>query len=220
MAAHDAILFPLSVQSGVSAVEYATSVVDLGNAREQRIAHWLDGRVTFDAALGLRSLKDLRALLAFFRARKGRARSFLVRDLLDYEVGPGAEGIFGEGDGVETVFQLTKTYSDAYNADVRPIAKPEASTVQIYRDATLLTAGVDYTLDAATGLVTFTSAPVADAILSWTGQFFVPVRFAEDTLPADQIFYVYETVPAGAEWKPTNASGPIPPVKLIEVFGE
>ena len=176
MADVDDILFPLSVERFLSAPSFNTTIIELGNGDEVRIANWDDGRVEFNAALGVRSLVDLRSLVSFHRRRKGMARPFLVRDLLDYEVSleNEGEGVFGTGDGVETEFQLKKNYVDDFNTDTRTILKPEEGTVIIYVDGT---PNDHVTIDYSTGGVTFDSPPVDGAILEWEGRFYVPVRF-------------------------------------------
>jgi uncharacterized protein (TIGR02217 family) len=227
----DYVLFPLSVSDFVGTVEYLTTVLPRGNGGEQRISKWEDGRAKFDAALGIRSLKDLRSLVEFHRRRKGKTRGFMVRNLLDYEV-TGAtegEGIFGTGDGETVEFQLTKSstdytetdpvYGTTGNTETRRIYLPEFGTVTIYVDGVEQDEGVDYTLDYKTGKVTFLSGhiPALDSVLEWTGRFYIPVRFVEDEVPTDAFNALMKLDVASNEYLLDRAAGPIPNVAMIEV---
>lgn len=220
----DDIVFPLSIERFYSAPSFLTTITELGNGSEDRNAEWDDGRVQFNAALGVRSLTDLRELVSFHRRRKGRARPFLVRDLLDYEVSlDNGEGVFSSGDdeaqptdGERTTFQLKKNYVDDFNTDTRTIRKPEEDTVAIYIDGAE-THG--WTLDYSTGLVTFSSAPDEDAVLEWTGRFYVPVRFMQDRIPVEEFAAVMVLAEdATDEYVVDHAAGEIPDIPMIEVF--
>jgi uncharacterized protein (TIGR02217 family) len=148
--AFDNVVFPLILEAATSVPEFSTTIISTGSGAEQRIGNWLDARVTFNAAMGVRSKADLQKLIIFHRARKGRLRGFLVKDMLDYQA---SGDIIAVGDGVTKVFQLQRVYSDnttstAYgatgNTDNRPIYKPTPATVTVYAGAagtTLLTAG-------------------------------------------------------------------------------
>jgi len=73
--------------------------------------------------------------------------------------------------------QSTKPYTNGRFSTVRTITKPVSGAI-VYVD------GVEKagTLDTATGLFTPTN-PWAGGVLTWTGEFDVPVRFASDRLP-------------------------------------
>jgi uncharacterized protein (TIGR02217 family) len=225
----DYVLFPLSVDDFAGTVQYLTTVLPRGGGGEQRIARWEDGLPKFDAALGVRSLKDLRALVEFHRRRKGKARGFMVRNLLDYEVTgeTEGEGVFGTGDGDTVEFQLTKSstdytesdpvYGTTGNTETRRIYLPESGTVTIYVDGVEQEEGVDYTLDYKTGKVTFAAAPDSDAVLEWTGRFYEPVRFVEDEVPTDEFKALMKLDAASNEYLLDRAAGPIPTVAMIGV---
>ncbi|HEV2708319.1 MAG TPA: DUF2460 domain-containing protein [Pyrinomonadaceae bacterium] len=214
----DSIRYPLSLERCGGNVGYDTTILELGNGSIVAVANWEDGLVHFNAAHGVRSLTDLRTLLSFHRRRKGRARGFLVRDLLDYEVARGTEGTFATGDGTAGPFQLSKTYADAYNSDVRPITRPEQGTVKIYVNNVLKTEGVHYTISYTTGKVTFTAGnfPTVGATLEWSGRFFVPVHFAEDRLPLAEFLMNMEDDGTGEQVVKAGA-GDLPEILMIEV---
>lgn len=212
----DNVIFPLMLEAGTSIPEFSTTIIPTGSGAEQRIGNWLDARVTFNAAMGVRSRKDLQTLINFFRARKGRLRAFLVKDMLDFE----AKGdIIAVGTGTGTVFQLQRVYSDQVtspvygqtgNADIRPIYKPISGTISVYSGVagmTLLSAGTDYTIDYKTGKITLALALPNGHILNWFGQFYIPCRFVDDRLPADEVFY---------DLIENKAAGNIPDIGMVE----
>lgn len=225
----DYVLFPLSVHDFGGTVEYLTTVLPRGNGGEQRIGRWDDGRAKFDASLGVRSLKDLSTLVKFHGRRKGKLRGFMARNLLNYEVTgeESGEGVFGTGDGDETVFQLTQTtsdyeaadpiYGETGNTETRNIFLPEPGTVTIYVDGIEQEENVDYTVNYKNGKVTFTTAPGEGAVLEWTGRFYTPVRFVEDEVPSDEFKALMKYDPTADEYLLDRAAGPIPNVAMVEV---
>jgi uncharacterized protein (TIGR02217 family) len=93
-------------------------------------------------------------LIAFFRARRGRAYSFRFKDWTDYT----ATGqLLGTGDDAKTQFQLVKEYPSGSVIEVRTITKPVAGTVEVYLDGLKQLAG--WSVDTITGLVTFGIPP-------------------------------------------------------------
>lgn len=202
----DNIVFPLIVERCSVAPEYNTTIITAGNGSEQRFGNWQDARLTFNAGMGVRSIADLHKLIDFFRARKGRLRGFLVKDLSDYQA---IGEPFGVGTGTQRYFQLIKTYGDAENVDIRKIIRPTEGTVTVYRGAVLMSDPADYTVNFSTGVVTFTVAPAAGQVLTWFGDFYIPCRFAEDKLPVDEIFF---------DMVENKAAGGIPDVVMVEIF--
>lgn len=210
-------LFPLALERCSGVPVGSTTIINVGtNGREVRIANWSDGRVEFNATPGVRTLTDLQTLVSFQRRRKYRAFSFPVRDLTDYTVARGTEGAFATGNGTAGPFQLTKTYYDPSNSDVRTIKKPEA--VKVYVDGVLKTEGTHYALDYMTGKVTFTAGnyPAAGAVLEWEGRFYVPVRFAEDKIPVQEFLMRMEWDATLSQMVVTGGGGEISPVLLVE----
>jgi uncharacterized protein (TIGR02217 family) len=215
-------LFPLVVERVFSSPTGSTTIIPVGlNGREIRLSNWNDGRVEVNAAPGVRSLKDLQTIISFQRRRKYRLFSFPVRDPLDYEVERGTEGTFATGDGTAGPFQLTKTYSDSSNSDVRPITKPEQGSVKIYVAGVLKTEGTHYVLDYMTGKVTFLAGhfPTAGQAIEWDGMFFVPVRFAEDQIPTQEFFLNMKWDAASGQYLVDHAAGEIATILLVEDVG-
>jgi uncharacterized protein (TIGR02217 family) len=174
------VQFPQDISYGSSGgPEYATDVVISQSGYEQRNVVWEQARARYNVAHGVKTKTQLDALIAFFRARKGRAHGFRFKDWTDYQATGESLGV---GNGSTNQFQLVKRYVSGAASETRIIKKPVSGTVQIYVNAVLQTSGVS--TDTATGLVTFTTAPALGSALSASYQFDVPVRFDTDRLSA------------------------------------
>jgi len=117
MAFHE-ILFPTSIALGATGgPERRTEIVQLGSGFEERNALWAQSRRRWNAGLGVKTLDDLHAVIAFFEARMGRLHGFRFRDRSDWKsCAPGSahqptDQVIGTGDGLTVSFQLKKTYS-------------------------------------------------------------------------------------------------------------
>lgn len=174
------IQFPPDISYGsAGGPEYATDIVASQSGYEQRNVNWEQARARFNVAHGVKNKAQLDALIAFFRARKGRAYGFRFKDWTDYQA---TLEPLGTGNGVTTQFQLVKRYTSGAVTETRVITKPVTGTVSVYRNGALQTSGV--AVDMTTGQVTFTTAPTAGAAITASFQFDVPVRFDTDKLSA------------------------------------
>lgn len=158
---------------------FSTDIVTTFGGNEQRNANWSAGLGLWNVAHGIKTASQLSALIAFFRARQGRAHGFRFKDWTDYSV---TGGNIGTGDNSETGFQLRKQYTSGavtYNRDCKKIV---SGSYTIYVDAIEQTEGGsnDYTMDVDTGLITFNSAPASMAVITADFEFDVPVRFDTD----------------------------------------
>jgi uncharacterized protein (TIGR02217 family) len=185
---HD-IRFPETLSFGsVGGPERRTDVVTLANGHEERNTPWAHARRRYDAGLGLRSLDDIAALIAFFEVRQGQLFGFRWKDWSDFRscLPSGQitfdDQVIGLGDGSTIEFQLTKTYQSGAQSYGRPISKPVASTVQVGIEQDILQAEVDYTLDATTGAITLAYAPEIGQRVVARFEFDVPVRFDTDRI--------------------------------------
>jgi uncharacterized protein (TIGR02217 family) len=186
MAFHE-VRFPDNIGRGArGGPERRTQIVELASGDEERNASWANSRRRYDVAYGIRRADDLAVVVAFFEARNGRLHGFRFKDWADYRSGlpsqlPGpTDQALGTGDGTTTVFQLVKRYSSGAQSWVRTIGKPVAGTVRIALDS--LEQGAGWTVDTATGLVTFATAPAAGVSVTAGFEFDVPVRFDSDAL--------------------------------------
>jgi uncharacterized protein (TIGR02217 family) len=108
-----------------------------------------------------------------FLATGGGEDSFDFEDWRDHEV---EDEEFGVGDASETEFPLFKSYAFGTRTHTRRIYRPVTGSVTIKANGVTVNPA-DYTLNLNLGIVTFDSAPASLASLTWTGSFYVPVRF-------------------------------------------
>ena len=175
------VRFPTDIAYGsAGGPEYSTDVVVMQSGYEQRNSNWSQARARYNVAHGIKTQAQLDVLIAFFRARKGRADSFRFKDWTDYKV---TSQVLGTGNGSNKAFQLIRSYSSGSSAEQRIISKPIASTVNLYFNGTLQ-AGGNYSLNSSTGIATFTTAPSSGVAVTADFEFDVPVRFDTDRLSA------------------------------------
>ncbi|MFK7834897.1 MAG: TIGR02217 family protein [Sulfitobacter sp.] len=208
MAFHE-VRFPTSLSFGsIGGPQRRTDVVTLANGFEERNTPWAHSRRSYDAGAGMRSLDDLQVVIGFFEARMGQMHAFRWKDWSDYKSGGAtlapaySDQTIGYGDGVTEVFQISKTYWSGEHHYQRPIKKPVAGSVKVGVEQDEMQEGVDYEVDATTGLITFSHPPDPDMEISAGYEFDVPVRF-----DADRILASVESFQAGQ----------VPSVPVIEV---
>lgn len=181
----DDVLYPFALGRG-SAVspEFSTSVMVTASGHERRNSLWSDARLHFDVGPGIRSEDELGELIAFFRARRGAARGFRIRDPFDHSsngmtAAPTLhDQLLGVGDGLRGDFQLVKHYGVDGEPQVRRITRPRIETI------VASVSGVptsNWSLEPG-GILSFTSAPPEGAEVRAGFLFDVPVRFAEDRI--------------------------------------
>lgn len=179
MTFHD-VRFPADISYGSSGgPHYSTDIVINHGGHEQRNANWQQARARYNVAHGVKTQVQLDALIAFFRARKGRAHSFRFKDWTDYQA---TAQTLGTGDGSTTDFQLIKSYSSGGVTESRTVTHPVVSTEGIYLDGVLQSSG--YSVDGSSGILSFTNAPGSGVIITADFEFDVPVRFGTDQLSA------------------------------------
>lgn len=194
----DEVRFPEEIDFGVTGgPEFSTTVLVTAGGFEQRNENWEEVRHSWTVGNDLKDDTEFATLLDFFMARRGRLRGFRFKDHQDFEAAAqvcrvkGPLGGAEVGDGVETEFQLQKKYTSGGQTTTRTIRKPVAAdpAPQVFLDTgggpVLQTEGVDYTIDTTTGIVTFTIAPAVGDVVTWTGEFDVPVRFDADKFDAE-----------------------------------
>jgi uncharacterized protein (TIGR02217 family) len=154
--------------------EFNTRITALRSGQERRNANWTRPLGRYSVSYTALYPEDHLLVRGAHMASMGSAIAFRFKDWIDYEAD--REQI-GYATGVEQQVQLTKTYKFGPLNLLRPISKPVAGTVTIYADGQVMPMAV---VDYAKGIVTVT-APV-EAVLTWSGEFDVPVRFASDRL--------------------------------------
>ena len=172
------VQFPPDISYGASGGPgYSTSVVTTVSGHERRNANWASSRGRWNVAHGLKKREQVAALIAFFRARRGRAYGFRFKDWTDHQALAQSLGV---GDGAAKAFQLVKHYPSGAEVESRFISKPVAGSVKVYRDGVEATSG--WSIDTTTGLVTFTTAPAVGVQVTADFVFDVPVRFDSDQM--------------------------------------
>lgn len=201
----DDVLYPLGLGRDASVTaEFSTSVSVTASGYERRNSLWSDARLSFDIGPGIRSEAELGLLLEFFRARRGAARGFRLRDPSDFSsngltgMPTPTDQVLGHGDGQRASFPLVKRYGPGDEAQMRRITRPREATVAVSIDGAETTA---FTVEPG-GMIRLAAAPAAGQEVRAGFLFDVPVRFAEDRLEI-----------SGA----TFAAGEAPSVPVIEI---
>lgn len=204
----DDVLFPIAIgRSATVTPEFSTNVTITASGHERRNSLWSDARLRFDVGPGVRSEAELGELIAFFRARRGQARGFRLRDPSDHSSNAmtgtptPVDQLIGLGDGARARFALIKTYGESGEAQQRTITRPRPESVRVSVNGV---ESSDWTLEAG-GVIAFGHAPAAGAQLRAGYLFDVPVRFAEDRLDINGSAF---------------AAGEAPSVPLVELREE
>lgn len=148
--------------------------------------NWQDARHYFDLAFAIRNRVDYLLVRAHFHEVRGRARKFLFKDFLDFEVST-AEGLLLT-DGLAPItangtYYLHKRYG-ATNPYYRKITRPD-SPISVFRTRSSTTTnitGAGAAVTYNTGEVAITGHMSGDTY-AWGGTFKVPARYDIDRLP-------------------------------------
>lgn len=181
--------------------EFNTLITQLKNGREVRNAQW--DQVRHKYTLPFDSIHDqdyLTYLKSSFLSMRGQLHSFLIKDWADNA----ANNVqFGVGNGASKTFQLSIPSAFGLATYTRNITKPLSGVV-----VTVNGTATAVTIDTATGLVTFATAPASGTVLRWFGSFRIPVRFANDALAM--------AINSRTQTSFLHSGS----IELIEVFGE
>jgi uncharacterized protein (TIGR02217 family) len=195
------VRFPAAISFGSSGgVERRTEIVELVSGHEERNSPWAHSRRRYDAGLGIRSLDDLDAVLAFFEARHGRLFGFRWKDWLDHKScapsgvpGPGDQAMLAGAGPAE--WRLAKAYGDGAGTYLRPIAKPVPGSVRVAVDGVEL-APAAFAVNPATGAVTLASPAPAGAAVTAGFEFDVAVRFDTDLIEVNLAAFQAGEIPS------------------------
>ena len=186
MAFHD-VRFPDNISRGArGGPERRTQIVELASGDEERNASWANSRRRYDVSYGIRRADDLDAVVAFFEARNGRLHGFRFKDWADHksckpsEAPNAADQLIGTGDGTRTAFQLVKRYASGSQTWARTITKPVSGTISIALGGVAQVSG--WSVDPATGVISFAAPPGNGVAVRAGFEFDVPVRFDSDAL--------------------------------------
>lgn len=127
------------------------------------------------------------AVRAAYKAARGQLHSFDFQDHSEFEA---EDEVIGTGDGATTAFDLIKSYTFGSETHERRIYRP-VSAITVKKDGVTQVAG--YSVNYSTGVVTFSAAPANGVVISWSGEFNVPLRFDtpfQVSMPAGHLVHV------------------------------
>lgn len=158
---------------------WETQIYTSSSGRETRIQKWKSPRYKISIKFNfltdnsMQSVTldkgDVERLKGFFNTLAGAFDDFLYFDDTENYV---ENQSFGVGDGQTTIFQLVRSLPYYAEAVTGINEKP-----QIFVNGEEAECEVD-----AYGVVTFAEPPEADAVLTWTGNYYFRVRFEDDEL--------------------------------------
>ena len=182
MAFHNVQLPPQISYGASGGPAYGTTIQTTASGHEYRVARQSRPRRRYQFDKLLMEPSEWGALIDFWVARRGHLHGFRFKDWSDFTTA--ADGVstptnldvvLGTGDGIETQFQLLKTYDvGGLNPYNEPIRLPVAGTLVV---AVAGTPTTSYTVTNPGGLITFASAPTAGQIVTAGYQFDRSVRF-------------------------------------------
>ncbi|MDR3414218.1 MAG: DUF2460 domain-containing protein [Formivibrio sp.] len=158
---------------------FSTKIQSAISGRETRAAFmayplW-DITLAYEFLRSNGAFPELDTLAGFFMQMKGSWDSFLISIPNDNAV---TDMQFGMGNGVQTVFQLTRTRGAGGFGFTEPCQNPAALT-NIKGNGSVISSG-GYSI-GSTGLITFVTAPAVGTALTWSGSFYYRCRFVNDT---------------------------------------
>lgn len=166
------VQFPTDISYGATGGPmFLTDVVATVSGHEQRNSKWQQSRAKYNVASGIKTESQWQALIAFFRARRGRAVGFRFKDWSDYVAENQPLKSLGSNE-----HQLVKQYVSGSAVYERELTKPVAGSVKLYADSILQASG--WSIDTATGIVTTSIS----GTLTIDCEFDVPVRFDTDEM--------------------------------------
>lgn len=177
---HD-VDFPLPIREGLRLrLRTRTTVLQTRSGIEQRRCDWFDPLWEADVDPLVKTQADFDMLVAFWRARKGA--SFRFRNPVDSEA---EQVLFATGDGTTVTFQLLQGYTSQLAGDTHIAYKPLhlIARVDEVLANNVLQATSAYSVNMATGTITFNAAPLNGHELRWSGVFDTPMRFTATEMP-------------------------------------
>ena len=175
----DDVRFPSDISYGATGgPQYITNVNTTVNRKEYRSISSIFSRMRYSISYMLKTAEEMEKLIAFFRARRGKAVGFRFKDWSDYRA---ERELIGVGNSVDKIFQLRKVYKSGKTEYKRIISKPALGSVIMYFNNEQVSG--NFSVDYQSGKIKFDSTvPVGVKVFS-SFEFDVPVRFDIDYLP-------------------------------------
>ena len=156
--------------------EWSTTVTTMTSGQEWPNQEWTYPRHKYDLSNALTRAELFERVAAAFYACAGRAYGFRFRDLADYQLTQ-ANSTLTLISG--SVYQINRAYTFGPVTLLRPLFKPLASSIVVYRTRSGVTSPATATVDGTNGQATI-SGHLAGDTYTCTGEFDVPVRFDTD----------------------------------------
>ena len=153
---------------------------------------WANPLRRYDGGGSIETVAALTVARDFWEETRGGVHVFMVCDPFDgkscsQELTPAFDDqTIGTGDGVETNFQLSKTYGTV-NPYTENVIYPESGTVVVGVNG--VEQGSGWTVSTTTGIVNFTVPPTNTHTVTAGYRRYIPCRFAIDDF--DQVIYQY-----------------------------
>lgn len=167
---------PQSIENNARRTENEpVEIVRTDGGFEVRNVRHAQGTFEYDIDFGPNEYEedDQAAVYAMWRASRGGLYAFRFRDW-DPKNNTLTDEVIGTGDGSTTTFQITQTFTVGGVSSVRNITRP-VSSFTVKKDGVTVVSG--YSINYATGVLTFTVAPANAVVVSVSGTFDIPVRF-------------------------------------------
>jgi uncharacterized protein (TIGR02217 family) len=154
------------------------SRVETENGRQAVNTIWTQTLRQFEIGFIPMRVDQWQAIETLHEITEGGAFGILMEDPKDREATTGVMTQLGP-----STYQLHKRYVDPVSTRFknRKITRPNPVGF-VPRLAGVPMAPADYLLDDQSGVFTVTGTPPAASALSWTGRFFVPVHFMDDSI--------------------------------------
>lgn len=197
---------------GKKQIGFATLPIDSQGGRDEQFAQWIypvwrwdldysfvkQGRIGEDLAPGLNQL------LAFFNAMGGGFEDFIYRDPYDNQV---TNQYLFTGDGHTNTVQLFRTVTGTNAVFNEPVyyvpAAGSAPPIQPSSGDAFLTVsdnGGTPTFQGNTdGLMTLNFTPAPGHIITWSGNFYFRVHFAQEMLKCEEFMFLYHSAQIALE---------------------
>jgi len=153
--------------------EYSTDITALENGLENRNSAWAYPRHKYDAEFDNLQDDARSAIIRVFHAVRGKRHAFKFKDWNDYTSDASPLSVPPSFIGTLLPVQLYKTYIFGEAYTIRPIQAIESATVYLAGTA------VAGTIDTELGMF-YPSSAWVDGAYTWSGEFYVWVRFDAD----------------------------------------
>lgn len=187
----DAVRMPVDVERGVrGGPQFSTIVNRTDGGSLVTNQNWSYPLYRGQVGYGIQSKDNLRDVIKFFYARRGRLRGFLFRDWSDYQF----DGeTLGTGNGSNTDFNCVRYYADDVLPFTRPIKRPIESTLVVYANGVAVSEA-NWSLVTG-GIIRFGVAPANGVVITLQGEFDIPCHFAQDTLDVEMEIWNAGSIP-------------------------